>query len=245
MPFAPGRTLWSVGANAKLLAGRDKRVRVHYLIRRASDANMVHGVVEEWAAPFACLPVHWSGNRKGRSDVSVDRADGAQSHESATEQAGIADAAFRIVLQPHRSLSPRGFVLLMGILCVISFLAGIYFVSRGAWPVFGFFGLDVALVYGAFQLNYRSGRLHEIVEISPDELRVCRVHPSGREERFSFNPYWVQVRLIERGDGRNLLMLQHHDKRLAFGRFLTDQERREVAGALKDALLTTRGGPRI
>jgi uncharacterized membrane protein len=159
--------------------------------------------------------------------------------------AGADDATLRILLQPYRSLSPRGFVLVMAILCAISFAAGIYFASKGAWPIFGFFGLDVALVYGAFQLNYRSGLLHEIVEVGPEEVSVRRVHPSGREECFSFNSYWVQVRLIERTDGRNLLMLQHHDKRLAFGRFLTDKERREVANALKEALLAVRGGPRI
>lgn len=162
---------------------------------------------------------------------------------SATARAD--EHSFRAVLHPHRSLSPRGFVILMSIVGLVSFAAGVNFMLMGAWPVFGFFGLDVALIYLAFRLNYRSGRLHEIVEIDADELSVTRCHPSGRRERFSFNPYWVRVRLIEHGQGRTDLTLQHHDRRLSFGRFLNDGERREVADALQAALVDARGGPRV
>ena len=31
----------------------------------------------------------------------------------------------------------------------------------GAWPVFGFFGLDVLLIYWAFRLNFRAPRATE------------------------------------------------------------------------------------
>ena len=177
----------------------------------------------------------------------------AQTPSAKVDQAGLASPEtppiaardFRAVLRPHRSLSPRGFLILMTILGGVSFIAGISFALMGAWPVFGFFGLDVALIYLAFRLNYRSGRLHEVVEIDKDELKVTRCHPSGRQEHFSFNPYWVHVRLLDRGNGRTDLTLQLHDKRLSLGKFLTDEERREVADAVKAALVTARGGPRI
>lgn len=170
------------------------------------------------------------------------RADQAGSKSSQNDnEAG----AFRAVLRPHRSLSPRGFLILMSIVSAVSFIAGINFVLMGAWPVFGFFGLDVALIYFAFRLNYRSGRLYEVIEVDRDELKVTRCHPSGHQERFSFNPYWVQVRLLDRADGRTDLTLQLHDKRLSFGKFLTDDERREVADAVKAALVAARGGARI
>ena len=41
----------------------------------------------------------------------------------------------------------------------------------GAWPVMGFFGLDVLLVYVAFKLNYRSGRLYETVELDAGNVQ--------------------------------------------------------------------------
>jgi uncharacterized membrane protein len=115
----------------------------------------------------------------------------------------------------------------------------------GAWPIFGFFGLDVFLVYVAFRLNYRSARLYETVDLTDDALIVKRVRPSGRVESWSFNPYWVQLDLAEPFGHRAELSLSSHGRRLVFGRFLTDDEKKEFATALKDALTECRGGVRI
>ena len=146
----------------------------------------------------------------------------------------------RWVLSSYRSLSPRGFVILMSFLAAVSFIAGVAFLLMGAWPVFGFFGLDVLLIYVAFKLNYRSGRLYETVELDPALLTVTRVHPSGEVERFEFNPYWVRVQLSEGNDGRTSLALSSHGRSFGFARFLTDEERREFAGVLGDALAIAR-----
>ena len=64
---------------------------------------------------------------------------------------------FSAVLTPHRSLSATGFVIVMALVGGVSFAAGIAFLLMGAWPVFGFFGLDVLLIYLAFRANYRAG----------------------------------------------------------------------------------------
>ncbi|MGE0699829.1 MAG: DUF2244 domain-containing protein [Hyphomicrobiaceae bacterium] len=147
---------------------------------------------------------------------------------------------FRAVLAPHRSLAPAGFLGLMIFVAIVSFAAGLAFYMIGAWPVLGFFGLDVALIYLAFRLNYRSGRLRETVELVPDALTVTRFHPSGRREQFTFNPYWVRVELIEGRDGRTDLKLRLHDRAVSFGRFLTDDERRDLASSLTSALADAR-----
>ena len=161
------------------------------------------------------------------------------------EQTQAEPGAFHAVLKPHRSLGPTGFLVLMLALSAVSFIAGVFFVVAGAWPVFGFFGLDVALVYIAFKLNYRSGRLFETVDITPAEFTVTRVHPSGRREQFQCNPYWARVKLEEWPDGRTLLSIAAQGRQHAFGRFLTDDERRDLASALREALLAARGGVRI
>jgi uncharacterized membrane protein len=153
--------------------------------------------------------------------------------------------AFRVVLTPYRSLGPKGFIALMVALGAISFITGIAFLLMGAWPVLGFFGLDVALVYVAFKLNYRSGRLYETLELTPAKLTWTRVHPSGRREQFDCNPYWARVSLREWPDGRTDLRLIAQGKELIFGRFLNDDERRELAAALNGALIDARGGARI
>jgi uncharacterized membrane protein len=152
---------------------------------------------------------------------------------------------FHAVLRPHRSLGPAGFLALMLALGAVSFVTGMVFFVAGAWPVLGFFGLDVALVYVAFRLNYRSGRRYETVDVTRERLTLTHVHPSGRCEQFECNPYWARVKLREWPDGRTLLSIAAQGREHAFGRLLTDDERRDLASALREALLEARGGVRI
>lgn len=157
-------------------------------------------------------------------------------------QEGSAPGArpFRAVLTPHRSLSPRGFLILMSFVGIVSFIGGMTFLAMGAWPVMGFFGLDAFLIYGAFKLNYRAGRRHEVVEITPADLKLTRVHPNGRREEIALNPYWARPHLAERPDGANRLYLRSHGRHYSIGSFLTDDERRDLAGALDRALADLR-----
>ena len=76
------------------------------------------------------------------------------------------------VLAPHRSLPPAGFLIVMLAFGGLSFVAGILFVLHGAWPVTGFFGLDVGLVYLAFRINYRSARREERIRLV-SQLAKC------------------------------------------------------------------------
>ena len=148
---------------------------------------------------------------------------------------------FRATLFPHRSLSPSGFVLLMCAIGLFSFVLGMAFLMIGAWPVLGFFCLDVLLIYIAFKLNYRSGRRYETVEVTREGMTITRVHPGGKAETFNFNPFWVRVRLREEEDGRTQLSLASQGREFLFAQFLTDDERRDFAGALSKALIEARG----
>ena len=150
---------------------------------------------------------------------------------------------FRAVLVPHRSLSPRGFLILMSFVGAVSFVAGMSFLAMGAWPVMGFFGLDALAIYVAFKLNYRAGRRCETVDITPADLTVIRTTPGRPQQRFSLNPYWARVHLAERPDGANRLYLRSHGKAYPIGGFLTDDERRDLADALDKALADVRTGP--
>lgn len=124
----------------------------------------------------------------------------------------------------------------------VSFVAGMVFVLMGAWPVTGFFGLDVWLIYWAFKANFRSGRMFETIDITPQTLTLTRVDPRGRRQSFNFNSYWVRVRLNQdAADGRNSLRLAMHGREVPFGQFLTDDERTELAPILTHAIMTARG----
>ena len=114
------------------------------------------------------------------------------------------------------------------------------FLMLGAWPVMGFMGLDVALIYVAFQLNFRALKVYETVDLTPEELTVTRVPPSGEPSSWSFNPYWVRLSIRPRVGRSTELAIDSHGKRLVLGSFLTDGEREELARALKSALSQTR-----
>ncbi len=150
---------------------------------------------------------------------------------------------FDAVLLPYRSLSPLGFVVLMTFVCLVSFTAGIVFLLAGAWPVFGFFGLDVLLIYIAFRASYRSGRLYETVRLTRDALTVQRVFPSGEVKSWTLQPYWLKVEMDESPETRSPLRLVSHGKSLVIGSFLTPTERLELARALRAALTESRALP--
>jgi uncharacterized membrane protein len=144
---------------------------------------------------------------------------------------------FERVLLPHRSLPPRGFHLLMLILGLINLAVGVGFVSIGAWPVFGFFGLDVALVYIAFRLNYRRAQRSEILRLAGDAFTVERVGVHGKRRMWRFQPFWLRVILEEHPDQSNRLFVASHGLSIAIGDFLAPSARRELAATIREALL--------
>ncbi len=153
------------------------------------------------------------------------------------------EPATQFVLYPHRSLSQPGFVVLMSVLSVVSFITGVAFCMIGAWPVMGFFGLDVALIYLAFKLNYRSGLAYETIDLTPAVLTLTRVDPKGARRSLALNPYWARVSVTtDRPDGRTSLRIVAEGREYVLGQFLTDDERRDFADALSGALLTARRG---
>jgi uncharacterized membrane protein len=151
---------------------------------------------------------------------------------------------FSALLTPHRSLNRTGFVVLMGFLSVISFAAGIAFLLMGAWPVFGFFGLDVLLVYWAFRVNFRRAKATEEISVTPSELRVRRVSHRGHVAEWVLNPLWVQLdQKIHAEFGIEELYLVSRGRRVAIASFLGPDEKANFVKALTAALQAARRGP--
>jgi uncharacterized membrane protein len=151
---------------------------------------------------------------------------------------------FSAVLTPHRSLSPTGFLLFMLVLGGISFATGMMFLLAGAWPVFGFLGLDVLLVYWAFRLNYRSARAYEQVTVTPSELKFRQVSHHGRVSEWTLNPVWVRLDRVTHAEfGIERLFLVSHGRRFPIAGFLGPQEKESFALALSAALGEAKRGP--
>ena len=156
----------------------------------------------------------------------------------------VPPALFDAILYPHRSLSPRGFALLMASVVGAAALVGLWFAAHGAWPVLPFFGGEIPLIWFAFCVNSRDARTFETLHLTPQALTVEQVKPSGRRLAHRFAPpHWLRVELDARPDGGNELRLASHGRSLAIGRFLTPDERREVADELRAALRRLAGLP--
>lgn len=160
------------------------------------------------------------------------------------DQAKAADAAiFTALLTPHRSLGTTGFTVLMGILCAIWLGMGALFLSIGAWPVFGFLGLDVLLIYLAFRWNYRAARAREEVRVSRTSLDIRKVAPSGRSEEHCFNPFWTRFRVARHEEiGITGMAVEGEGRRVAIGSFLNPDDRESFASAFGRALATAKAG---
>lgn len=153
---------------------------------------------------------------------------------------------FDAVLYPHRSLGERGFRLLLIGVGTVSTLVSIPFYIMGAWPVVGFFGLDVALLYLFFKLNYRDARRREYVLLTYVLLLVSRVDPRGRRVETAFNPLWVRLERDEIEEfGVTRLSLVQRERSLEVGRFLGAAEKASFADAFGRALAMARRGRRF
>src|SRR6201991_4887158 len=128
---------------------------------------------------------------------------------------------FSALLTPHRSLNRTGFLVLMGFICAFSFAAGVAFLLMGAWPVFGFFGLDVLVIYWAFKVNFRTAQAREEISVTPSGLRVRRVSHRGHVAEWVLNPLWVRLdQQVHAEFGIERLYLVSRGRRVSIGNFL-------------------------
>jgi uncharacterized membrane protein len=150
---------------------------------------------------------------------------------------------FSARLTPHRSLNRTGFLVLMAFLSAVSFAAGVAFLLMGAWPVFGFFGLDVLVIYWAFRVNFRRAAAIEEISVTPSELRVRRISHRGHVVEWVLNPLWVRLDQKTHAEfGIERLYLVSKGRRVSIGSFLGPDEKASFAKALLAALLTAKRG---
>ncbi len=143
-------------------------------------------------------------------------------------------------IRPHRSLSRAGFALMMATIGGVSFVAGVFYVAIGAWPVMGFFGLDLLLIWLAFRLSYRQARLTERIRVTAEAVEVERRPPAGRGRSWRLPTYWTRVRIDEPVDHASQIELTSHGQSLTVGAFLAPKERARFAASLRAAIAEAR-----
>ena len=162
---------------------------------------------------------------------------------SETNAAKADEPFFQALLTPHRSLGRTGFAVLMGALLFGWADTGAIFLSIGAWPVFGFFGLDVVLLYVAFRVNYRAARVREEVSVSRTSLDIRKTAPSGRVEAHRFNPFWTRFAIARHAEiGITGMAVEARGESVPIGGFLNPDDRESFATAFSGALAKAKRG---
>lgn len=150
---------------------------------------------------------------------------------------------FEALLKPHRSLGRTGFTILFGALLFTWIIIGAIFLSHGAWPVFGFFGLDVIALYIAFRINYRAARAREEVSLSHTQLCIRKISPSGKSENYRVNPFWTRFSIARHTEiGITRMAVETREKIIPIGSFLNPDDRESFATAFSRALATAKRG---
>ncbi len=149
-------------------------------------------------------------------------------------------------LTPHRSLDPAAVRVLMAATFVVSAIFSLPFYLIGAWPIVGFLGLDVALLYFAFRASFRAARAYEDFRLTYFELLFARVSARGARREWRFNPSWVRIERIDHQEfGPQRLSLLSRGRRWEVAKFLGPDQKAEFATTLTEALAEARRGPRF
>ena len=163
--------------------------------------------------------------------LSIDRMTDQPTPEGPQER-----VYFNTELRPHRSLGPSGFAIVMAVATGFGFVIGVTFMLIGAWPVFGFCGLEILLLYVAFRLNYRAGLRRERILLTDRGLQVRYRAPDGTTRDWESEPNWLRISVENPRRGAGKITLSSHGRQTSIGRFLTHGERTDLAEALESAI---------
>jgi len=148
---------------------------------------------------------------------------------------------FAATLTPHRSLTPAGKRVVIGLVAALALVPGVVFYVAGAWPVVGFMGLDVLAIWAALTISMRGGKSSEVVTLWPTSLELKRIDPKGSEETLSFVPGNVRF-LVDRDYNERVtgLWLKADDKKVPVGAFLSTDEKLSFSKVFGTALRKAR-----
>lgn len=148
---------------------------------------------------------------------------------------------YAVTLTPHRALGETGIRWVVGVTAGFAAIPGLLFFAMGAWPVVGFLGLEVVLLYWALSTSLKSGRAFEEVTLWRDSLDIRHVAPSGAETRTSFNPFFVRLSLQKDTSGRiTAIALTSRERALEVGAFLGPDDKARFASDFGPALSRAR-----
>ena len=145
-------------------------------------------------------------------------------------------------LRPNASLSRRAFLIVMTLVGLFSFAGGVLYLTLGAWPVFGFFGLDMLAIWFAFRLSFRAQEQVTYVRIDRDHLRLWHQQRGKADKTADLPVAFVRIELDTPTTPHTHLRIAYSNKAFIIGRFLTPEQRTRLAKRLRAAVHQARLG---
>jgi uncharacterized membrane protein len=125
--------------------------------------------------------------------------------------------------------------------CVVTVgIAGVL-TAFGFWPVLAFAGAEMLLLAWALKVSMDRRLERESIDVSEAEIVVeyiratSRRHGTSVRQRVVFPRHWarVKIRRPESPLHRSQLVIESHGRVHEVGRFLTEEERRQLAAELR------------
>lgn len=143
-------------------------------------------------------------------------------------------------IRPHRSLSQRGFIILICIVTALNCASAAVFVAMGAYFVPVFLGADVLAVVVAFLASFAAGRQVERVRVTDRSVRVTRETPKMTTLVWESPTVFTRVSVLTEDNQAIDLRLALSGKEAAVARSLSPSERAQFAQALEGAIREAR-----
>lgn len=144
------------------------------------------------------------------------------------------------VIAPHRSLTPRGAVVLLAVVMAFNVMVAIFLLVVGAPPVLPFLGLDVLALWLALRASDRAARRVERVQVTAEAVTVSREDEKGARTVWTSPTAFTRVGVDHLGEHEARVRLMIYRKRLTLARSLSPDERVSFAQALQDAIRVAR-----
>jgi uncharacterized membrane protein len=139
-------------------------------------------------------------------------------------------------IRPNRSLSERGFVILITIVTLANCASAAVFIAIGATLVPLFLAFDVAAVIIAFLVSFRAARRVERVQVTAAEVRVTQETPKWTRLVWSSPTAFTRLR-VEKEENRTVaLKLALSGREAEVAAALSPRERADFAKALERAI---------
>lgn len=139
-------------------------------------------------------------------------------------------------IRPHRSLSKRGFAIVLRVMVAYNLIVAAFMLVIGAFPVPIFLGIDVAGVMIAFAVSNRRARRGERVQVTHDEVRVIRESAAPPQTIWASPTAFTRIEIDKEDERVTGVRVRLSGRSLVVGAALGPRQRADFAARLQTAI---------